>query len=312
MEMRALLYYRSKLDAHDQAVYDSLVNQWMHFYKCVRIPVPHCDFSRIIDAIIDDYPLLFYINYYKTSYSVSPFGMTIQGDYIYSKDEAEILLEKCRQWGKYIHSHMPSGICTTEKALWLHDVILSNVRYGNENGISAHNLIGVVSDGVAVCEGISKAYKYLCDYADIPCTCIRGTLNGNPHSWNMVWINNEASFVDVTNDIHPEPGEFGRSNFLRKSTEMAGYTWETSLIPECRLTNKSNAYATAHSRHELVKTVLQMDSRESIGIYLDFGHPLTQAEVQMLITICQFRCPSLFTKSMSFSPERQILYIANR
>lgn len=231
MEMKALLYYRSKLDSHDQTVYDSLVNQWMHYDSDIHVPVSHDDFSVITQAIHFDYPLLFYVNYYHIVYSQNQFEINIIGDYVYSKKEAEFLLRKCEQWGYYIFSNAPSNLSMTEKALWLHDLILNNVKYGESNGIRSHNMIGVVQDRIAVCEGISMTYKFLCDLFDIPCIYVNGTLNGSPHGWNMVWINNEASFVDVTNDIYTLSGIFRRSNFLRNYSEMSGYSWNKSLIP---------------------------------------------------------------------------------
>lgn len=312
MEMKALLYYRSKLDPHDQSVYDSLVNQWMHFESNIHIPVPHSDFSLITQAIHFDYPLLFYVNYYHIVYSQNIFGMNIIGDYVYSKSEAEVLLGKCEQWGNFIFSNAPSNLGMAEKALWLHDVILNNVKYGESNGIRSHNIIGVVQEGVAVCEGISMAYKFLCDLLDIPCIYVSGTLNGSPHGWNMLWINNETSFVDVTNDINTYSGSFGRSNFLRNSKEMSGYSWNTALIPECRLTNKTNSYVTAYSMQELVQIISRMNKTDNIGIHLQFDHLLTDNEMQYLITICTIRCPMLITKSVSFSQERQMIYIQNR
>ena len=57
MQMKALLYYRSKLDAHDQSVYDSLVSQWMHFESHIHLPVPHCNLSEIAQAIHFDFVL---------------------------------------------------------------------------------------------------------------------------------------------------------------------------------------------------------------------------------------------------------------
>lgn len=310
--MKALLYYRSKLDAHDQMVYDSLVNQWMHFETNIQIPVPHCDAALLTQAIHFDYPLLFYVNYYRVFYSKDHFRMNIKGDYVYRKSEVKTLLQKCEQWGKYVRSHVPTNCGMVEKALWLHDVILNNVKYGDTNGIRAHNLIGVIQDGMAVCEGISMTYKFLCDYLDVPCIYVNGTLNGMLHGWNMLWINNETSFVDVTNDITLSSGTFDRVNFLRSSKEMAGYSWDTTMIPECRLANKSNSYSTAYSKNDIIKIVSKMNQSESVGIHLEFDHLLNQTEIQLLITTCTFKCPILFSKKILFSVDNQMLYIENK
>ena len=58
-----------------------------------------------------------------------------------------------------------------------------------------------------VCEGYSKAFKYLCDLSafndDITCSLVTGTMAGGtgpgPHMWNVVAIGGSNYLVDVTN-----------------------------------------------------------------------------------------------------------------
>ena len=307
MQMRATLFYRKKLDKHDRKIYDDLVSKWMRFDKNITIGASHCGFADLTQAVHFDYPLLFYINYYQIAYGRSIFGLHIRGDYLYGKEEAKEMLDRCEQWGNYILKNLPAG-GEAEKALWLHDVILNNVRYSEENGIHAHNMAGVVCDGIAVCEGISMAYKFLCDLAGIPCIFVSGTLNGVPHAWNMVWIHSEPSFVDVTND-GSNSGRIDRTHFLRKSSEMAGYVWDSELIPECRLTNKSSAYKTAHSREEVRKILSGLGKNETATVHLQFGYPLDRREIeQMLGTLC-LNNPLLITRDISFAEESQMIFI---
>lgn len=53
-----------------------------------------------------------------------------------------------------------------------------------------------------VCEGYSKAYKYLCDQSDfsneVSCYTVTGS-TGGPHMWNIVSINGQNYLTDVTN-----------------------------------------------------------------------------------------------------------------
>lgn len=308
MQMKAMLYYRSKLDSHDQKIYDDLVEKWMRFDSSINIGVPHCEFSRLTQAIHFDYPLLFYINYYRISYTKSLFGITIHGDYLYQKEEAKELLAFCEKWGEYILKNRPHAVGKLELALWLHDVILNNVKYSDENGMRAHNMIGVIKDGKAVCEGISMTYKFLCDFVDIPCAYVSGTLNNEPHGWNMIWINGEASFVDVTNDVSAHGG-FDRKNFLRSSKEMVGYKWDQNLLPECRLANKSNQHLVAHNRRELRHLLNECNSWDSANIYLDFGYQLSKVEMEKIVSSLWLSNPLIITRKLSYSDERQMLFI---
>ncbi len=308
MELTALLYYRSKLDNHDQAIYDTLVNQWMHFEDIIQIAHPHCDFLTLTRAIHFDYPLLFYINYYNIAYVKSLYKVQIQGSYLYQKEEAKNLLDKCEVWGTYIRDHIPAEIGIKEKALWLHDVILNNVKYGDSNGIRAHNLIGVVKDKEAVCEGISMTYKFLCDLAGIPCIYVIGTLNHSPHGWNMLWVDGGTSFVDVTNDM-TQSNTLNRKNFLRSSSEMYGYTWDKQLIPECNLRNLSNSFEIAHNTEEVIGLIKKSHKKDSISICLQFSHPLQDLDFKKLLYTCVLRNPALAFRKITYSLDRQMVFI---
>ncbi len=307
MELKSLLYYRSKLDAHDQAIYDSLFQHWMHLEDNFYIKKPHCDFRTLITAVHFDNPILFYIDYYCVQYLNSPLGYFIKGGYLYSKDDAKAYLQQCEQWGHYIHQNIPAGQTVTNTALWLHDVILSNVKYGESKGMRAHNLVGVIADGEAVCEGIAMAYKYLCDLADIPCIFVSGDLNGEAHGWNLLWLDGGTSFVDVTNDLNGN-GQFSRNHFLRKASEMHGYTWDETLIPTCNVYNASNASLTAHNKQELISILKQHGSLDSLSVKLDFGNRLSNDDINRLIAGCTIRVPSLFGRKISFSPDSQVVY----
>lgn len=308
MELKALLYYRSRLDEHDQAVYDALVRQWMHFEAFPKLAHPHCDFLTLTRAVHFDYPLLFFVNYYEISFAGAGNGVMLRGSYLYEKEEAKDLLRQCEVWGTYIRDHIPAGIGVKEQALWLHDVLASNTSYGDSNGIRAHNLIGAAKDRQAVCEGIAMAYKFLCDLAGIPCIFVPGTLHGAGHAWNLLWLDGGASFVDVTNDI-AHGGTPQRRNFLRSSSEMYGYTWDEQLIPPCRIRNLSHPIATAHNTGEVLALVKALPEKGSLSICLKFGYPLQHSDFKALFRACLVRNPSLALRNMTYSLEAQRIEI---
>ena len=115
-----------------------------------------------------------------------------------------------------------------------------------------------VFDGVAntkvVCEGYSKAFKYLCDCSEfegkIQCILVTGDMNGEGHMWNIVKMPNEKNYmVDVTNsDIGPTGSEtlflkkyttysdvyhqynFGSISYVYDSETMSTYNYEDWLL----------------------------------------------------------------------------------
>ncbi len=56
-----------------------------------------------------------------------------------------------------------------------------------------------------VCEGYSKAFMYLCDQSEwseedaVKVICVSGEMDGGPHMWNIVQMNNHHYIADVTN-----------------------------------------------------------------------------------------------------------------
>ncbi|MBE6543728.1 MAG: hypothetical protein E7675_04955 [Ruminococcaceae bacterium] len=310
MQIKTLQYYRTLLDSHDQGIYDKMFQHWMHFERRFTIPTPHAPLSELIQAVHMDNPMLFYIDYYKVRFTSSIFGLTIEGGYLYEKEEARRYLDECRSWGDYLVGKMPKGLQVHEKALWLHDAVIANVSYGNGDNIRSHNLIGVIADKVAVCEGIAMAYKLLCDLGDVPCIFVSGSHTLGPHAWNMIWVNNGCSFVDVTNDINKIGGDrYGRHYFLRKDSEMIGYTWDRKMIPPCKICNKSNCVHEAGSKEELVRIINDNISSSSIGIHLAYAKNMSSAELNLLIGYLSVKCRGVAGRSFSYSEDPLILYI---
>ena len=48
------------------------------------------------------------------------------------------------------------------------------------------------------CQGYAQAIKLLCDLANIECTTVMGTLNGDSHIWNKVLIDGKEYYLDAT------------------------------------------------------------------------------------------------------------------
>ncbi len=89
----------------------------------------------------------------------------------------------------------------------IHDGLARTVSY-RETGQRAHDAVGALLDGEAVCEGYAKAFKLLCDRYNIPCVLGMGLAyaeetgeDGEPHMWNYVRMEDGKWYgVDVTWD----------------------------------------------------------------------------------------------------------------
>lgn len=228
MEYQSVIYYREKLTATQRRVYDALVRQWMGMEPVITLPARTERLSDVARAVLYDYPMLFYINYYELSYSSSVLGVWLKGDYLYPRSEVRALFTQCERWGRGCVAEIPAYAAAEERAFRLAAMLCRSVTYGGRD-LSAHNLVGVIRDSRAVCEGISKAYKFLCDLAGIPCIVVAGEADGQPHSWNKLWLGRGPVFADVTSllsePVSPEA--------LRRSGTMArSYRWDRGLVPD--------------------------------------------------------------------------------
>ena len=91
------------------------------------------------------------------------------------------------------------GMSEYEQVKAFHDYLVNNTEY-RETGERSHSAAGPLLDGLAVCEGYSKALDLLCYLSGIECLCINGTGNGGAHSWNKVKIDGQWYNIDVTWD----------------------------------------------------------------------------------------------------------------
>ncbi len=97
-----------------------------------------------------------------------------------------------------------------EKELYLHDSLAKRCRYDEQAATSNSPLTeyplsftayGALVEGVAVCEGYSRAMQYLLLRADMEATVVTGyDAQKRAHMWNVVRVDGEQYHLDVTWD----------------------------------------------------------------------------------------------------------------
>ena len=155
-------YYKNQLDDHDQKVYEMLLIGMKKRKSNISIPLPHSDFCKIVEFIEMDHPEIFYVEFNRTRYRQSSFSIQYECHYLYTKNEVQTFQKEMEDWRQYFIKRQPPNLSVPQLYLWLHDCITYNTTYGNFEKKESYNLRGLIHDHVSVCEGISKAYKYLC------------------------------------------------------------------------------------------------------------------------------------------------------
>lgn len=108
----------------------------------------------------------------------------------------------------------------------LYSRLLGQTDYSPEG---ASDIYSALCLGTADSEGMALAYSLLCQQSGITCLLVQGTLNGQPHCWNLITMEDGVSWqVDVTR-ADPE------GNFLHNDETMAaaGYNWSQEDYPAC-------------------------------------------------------------------------------
>ena len=120
---------------------------------------------------------------------------------------------------------------------------------------TAFDMYGALVDKVAVCDGISEAFRLLCWMENIPCLKVTGIAqnssgNSENHAWNKVYIDNEWYAVDVT---------WGRSTDVEHTFDVV--THQYCMVPDAKLyiNHFENGTKAADAHITTVATATQYD-----------------------------------------------------
>ena len=229
------------------------------------------DLTKVLGALMEDYPYQLYW-FEKTQDTVTT-GIDMYVDYDEAADDYVVVicgsvLVSCpvaedfsageymvdTSVGQAVQSSVANaaaivskyiGASDYDKLSGYKDEICGLVSYNDEaaeGGVSYGNpwqMIWVFDDDPStnvVCEGYSKAFKYLCDQSDfsgdVSCITVTGTMSGGtgegPHMWNIVRMEDGKNYlVDLTNSDAGSIGENGELFMAPEASESfpEGYSF---------------------------------------------------------------------------------------
>lgn len=198
-------YYYNHLNKQQQSAYYAMKTGLQSLSS--SFPVPMLEPKELTDLYFLlrlDCPEIFYTVSFKYRYAPGASTIELLPEYLFDKN-------KIRDHQKALKSRIDklarpaAGLSEMEKLLYIHDFICQNVRYDKLKKAYSHEIIGPLTQGVGVCEGIAKSVKALCDVLGI--WCIIPISDNNPekkikyrHTWNIVRINGKFYHLDVTFD----------------------------------------------------------------------------------------------------------------
>lgn len=158
------------------------------------------DFWKTYYSVLADHPEIFWIG---MSAQIEESGFTKQVisyelESIVPVEERQEMRERLESAADTCVEQISADASVYQKIRFVYEYIIDMTDYGKQSADS-QNIQSVLLNHSSVCAGYSKAFQYILNRMGIFCTYITGTIrDGGDHGWNMVRIDGEYYYVDVT------------------------------------------------------------------------------------------------------------------
>lgn len=189
----------------EQGVYDIMLRAFLGLESEFRvIKLENRVISDIYSRLKLDEPWLFYVTGFSMRIAPGADHMTVIPKYMFKKDKVLMHRQSLQSRVKKLIRPM-EGLDRDGKEAAIHDFICSSVKYDKLKKDYSHEVIGPLTQGVGVCEGIAKTVKLLCDEVGIECVvalCENDPSRGIEyrHTWNVLNLGGKWYHLDATFD----------------------------------------------------------------------------------------------------------------
>ena len=203
--MNAAPFYFSRMSRPMQEAYHALITGMTEVQTGIRIPrLGSEELRTLFFQLRLDHPELFHVVSYSCRAAYNAETWEFLPEYMFSKPK---ILDHRRALKARVEriSRPMQNMTNAERERYIHDFILENVRYDKLEKPYSHEVIGPLTNGVGVCEGIAKTVKLLCDAVGLPCIIAisdRDRANGEKylHAWNVITLDGKNYHMDATFD----------------------------------------------------------------------------------------------------------------
>lgn len=160
---KAETYYYDQLNKDQQKVYYAIKQGLLQMVP--SFPVLRLDGKELGDIyfmVRMDNPMIFWSVTFKYRYYDDSTYVELIPEYLFTKDKIKEHRQAMESRVKKL-ARQAEKLEEKGKELYIHDFICENVHYDKLKKEYSHEIIGALGNGVAVCEGIAKAVKALCD-----------------------------------------------------------------------------------------------------------------------------------------------------
>jgi len=233
-------YYYDSLNKDGQKAYYAMKEGLLALKDSFMVPMlDKKALSDIYFMLRMDCPEIFYTVTFSYRYYDNSSAVELTPVYLFNRDKIREHRQAMEARVKKL-ARQAVNLSEKEKELFIHDFILNNVKYDKLKKEYSHEIIGALGNGVAVCEGIAKAVKILCDELGIWCIVVLSDNNPDKgikyrHAWNVVKIDGKYYHLDATFDNTLGKGETPRYDYFNLSDKQIFKDHEPLIwkTPEC-------------------------------------------------------------------------------
>lgn len=236
-------YYFKLLKVSEKKIYETIYDTWYLLKKNVDLKeseVLGCDIQKIMEYLFLDNPELFYINKEHIQIFRFIFGSRITCEFYWNVAEIQFKRKEIETEAKKIVKRH-NKVSKQEEFKVIHDSLVNTIKYNWDEiaDLNNYGIYGCICKRKAVCEGIAKGYKFLCDREKLSSIVVPGTIkNGNRvienHAWNIINYDGKRRHVDVTWDVSIKESGYTQLFFGLNDKEMVyDHQWDEKIIPSC-------------------------------------------------------------------------------
>ena len=240
MTLTAKDYYYHQLNKEQKKVYYAVKEGLLKMEESFQVlKLSSRELADIYFMVRMDCPEIFYSVKFTYRYYPDSTMVELIPEYLFTRDKIKEHRLAMKSRVKKL-ALLAEKLSEKEKELFIHDFIVKNVKYDKLKKEYSHEIIGALGNGVAVCEGMAKAVKILCDELGI--WCIVALSDANPdkgikyrHAWNVIRIDGKYYHLDVTFDNTLSRDDAVRYDYVNLADKQIFRDHEPVIwkVPEC-------------------------------------------------------------------------------
>lgn len=229
-------YYYQQLTKPERAAYDAMLAAFAALAPTARVTrLPDRDLADVFARLKLDRPDIFYVKDYTYRFTDDADFVELRPVYLFEK--GKLLTQKQALEARVRRLLAPAvGGTEAEREWFVHDFIVKNVRYDKLKKEYSHEVIGPLTTGVGVCEGIAKTVKLLCGELGLECIVVLSEADPASgvkyrHAWNLVRQNGQWYHLDATFDNTLSQNSAPRCDYYNLSDAAAFRDHLPSIYP---------------------------------------------------------------------------------